>query len=224
MSENGVLSTYDSHQAKMMEELCIQVNEDDSIIGSISKYIAHRGIGILHRAFSVLIFNSENKLLIQQRSMDKITFPGFWANSCCSHPLFDKGETFSGVVDGVARAAIRKIPQELGINTDEFKHNDFNLIGRFQYKATDDTEWIEHEIDYVIGIHNDSEPNININEVMEYKWVSRNELFEFVTNNDNKIAPWFSTIIDIYLKDWWPENSTDYPDYNSIIIKAGVIT
>lgn len=224
MSESGVLSEYDTLQAEMMGELCIQVNEDDAVKGFISKYKAHRGNGILHRAFSVLIFNSQNKLLIQKRSMDKITFPGYWANSCCSHPLFNKDENESGVVDGVARAAIRKIPQELGINTDDFSENEFNLIGRFEYKASDDTEWIEHEIDYVIGIHRDCKLKLNSNEVIDYKWLSRDELVDFISDDSNKIAPWFSTIIDIYLKEWWPKNSNDYPENNQTIIKVGEIT
>ncbi len=208
----------------MMEELCIHVDGNDHVIGSVSKYAAHIGEGVLHRAFSVLMFNNENKLLIQRRSEDKITFPGFWANSCCSHPLFDKNETESGSAIGVAKAAIRKMPQELGLEINDISENDFNLIGRFEYQASDDTEWIEHEIDYVIGIHHEPNLNINPNEVMDYKWLSKKELTEFINDKTNKMAPWFLAIIKLYLNDWWPLSSEDYPEFNTSIINAGVLT
>jgi isopentenyl-diphosphate delta-isomerase type 1 len=77
----------------MAKDQCITVSEADNIVGHASKYDVHRFSpsqpkGVLHRAFSVFLFNSENKLLLQQRAAGKITFPGVWTNTCCSHPLY----------------------------------------------------------------------------------------------------------------------------------------
>ena len=82
------LQGYDEDQKEMMNENCIIVDENDKITGQDSKINCHLGNGKLHRAFSVLIFDSNEKLLIQQRADEKITFPSIWANSCCSHPLY----------------------------------------------------------------------------------------------------------------------------------------
>ena len=106
MDESDILNEYDVIQAEMMSEECIQVNAKDQVVGPVSKYIAHREKGVLHRAFSVLIFNNNNELLIQKRSLEKITFPGYWANSCCSHPLYIDGEMDTGTSNGVGMAAI----------------------------------------------------------------------------------------------------------------------
>ena len=99
---------YNSDQWKFMEEMCILVDSQDNQVGSESKKTCSSGevafsLGHLrnketgetlcHRAFSVFLFNSEGRLLIQRRSGDKITFPLFWANTCCSHPLNVEGET-----------------------------------------------------------------------------------------------------------------------------------
>ena len=83
---------YDQSQTEMMDEQVIIIDLDDAQIGSMSKVQSHLGEGTLHRAFSVLLFNSDNKLLIQKRAASKITFPSLWANSCCSHPLNNSDE------------------------------------------------------------------------------------------------------------------------------------
>ena len=90
------LQGYDEEQVRMMKEDCIVVDDNDNIIGSDSKVNCHIGEGKLHRAFSVLLFNSSGKLLIQKRAANKITFPSIWANSCCSHPLYTDKE-----IDGI---------------------------------------------------------------------------------------------------------------------------
>ena len=108
------LSKLDSSQLKMMEEMCLVVDDNDNAISSASKIDCHRGGGIRHRAFSVLIFDSENRLLMQQRAEEKITFPGIWANSCCSHPLdieFENGDSKEGDIN----ASKRKMFQEICI-------------------------------------------------------------------------------------------------------------
>jgi Isopentenyldiphosphate isomerase len=90
------LAKYDNSQTKFMNEALILVDEQDQVIRKISKVEAHLNSfnvnGLAHRAFSCFLFNSENKLLIHQRSRKKITFPLLWTNSCCSHPLYNQEE------------------------------------------------------------------------------------------------------------------------------------
>jgi isopentenyl-diphosphate delta-isomerase len=224
MGNTELLEEYDSIQAEMMAESCIMVDSSDTILGAVSKYSAHRDQGVLHRAFSVLMFNDENKLLIQRRSDQKITFPGVWANSCCSHPLSVEGENTTGDAHGVGNAAIRKLSQELGIDTKSFVSEDFNLIGRFEYSSKAEQGWIEHELDYVIGIHSNVLLNPNINEISDYKWLSKEELFDFCSDESNIIAPWFIAIIKLYLTNWWPKNSNDYPKYDLLIPDMGELS
>jgi isopentenyl-diphosphate Delta-isomerase len=104
--------------------------------------------GLLHRAFSVFLFNSKNELLLQQRATEKITFPDMWTNTCCSHPLGIPGETgveLPEAVEGVKRAAQRKLDHELGIKTAQVPFEDFKFLTRIHYKAPSDGKWGEHE-------------------------------------------------------------------------------
>lgn len=104
--------------------------------------------GLLHRAFSVFLFDDQNRLLLQQRASEKITFPDMWTNTCCSHPLSIPGETGSSLpesVDGVKRAAQRKLDHELGIKMEQVPFEDFHFLTRIHYKAPSDGKWGEHE-------------------------------------------------------------------------------
>lgn len=110
----------------MKNELCYHVDENDNILGIMSKFQAHRidpftQKAPLHRAFSVFLLKpistlpGEYELLLQQRSQNKLTFPLLWANSCCSHPIEGLGEDTADVVTGIVKAARRKLHHELGI-------------------------------------------------------------------------------------------------------------
>jgi isopentenyl-diphosphate delta-isomerase type 1 len=104
--------------------------------------------GLLHRAFSVFLFDSQNRLLLQQRATEKITFPDMWTNTCCSHPLGIPGETGTTLeesVQGVRRAAVRKLDQELGIKASQVPIDHFKFLTRIHYKAPSDGQWGEHE-------------------------------------------------------------------------------
>lgn len=104
--------------------------------------------GLLHRAFSVFLFNDKNELLLQQRATEKITFPDMWTNTCCSHPLAVSGETGSILADAVAgakRAAQRKLDHELGIKKEQVPFEKFRFLTRIHYKAPSDGKWGEHE-------------------------------------------------------------------------------
>ena len=196
----------DSTQASMMAEAVLQVDENDVIIGPMSKADSHFKAGALHRAFSVLLFNSDGKLLLQQRAHDKITFPSVWANSCCSHPLASQDEMEETDARGVKRAAIRKLDQELGISPTSLNIDDFHFVTKMRYSARMNAEWIEREIDHILLIKADVELNPNDNEVSAVKWVDSDELDAMLVADDseNIIAPWFRCIAArIMTPDWW---------------------
>lgn len=111
--------------------------------------------GLLHRAFSVFLFDSKNRLLLQQRASEKITFPDMWTNTCCSHPLGVPGETgaeLEAAVQGVRRAAQRKLDQELGIKAAQVPLDQFQFLTRIHYKAPSDGKWGEHESRYLFSL------------------------------------------------------------------------
>jgi isopentenyl-diphosphate delta-isomerase len=151
-SSNNELEGYDEEQIRLMDEVCIVLDDNDVPIGSASKKVCHLmeniDQGLLHRAFSVFLFDSQNRLLLQQRATEKITFPDMWTNTCCSHPLGIPGETGSGLdasVQGVRRAAVRKLDQELGIKASQVPIDNFKFLTRIHYKSPSDGKWGEHE-------------------------------------------------------------------------------
>ena len=206
VSELMAAQSSDSTQASMMAEAVLQVDENDVVVGPISKADSHYQSGSLHRAFSVLLFNSDGKMLLQQRAHDKITFPSVWANSCCSHPLASAEEMEEDNALGVKVAAIRKLDQELGISPDSIDINDFHFITKMRYSARMNADWIEREIDHILMIQADVELDPNPNEVSAVKWVSADELDAMLVDedSDNVIAPWFRCIAARLMnEDWW---------------------
>jgi len=196
----------DSTQASMMAEAVLQVDENDVVVGPMSKADSHFQSGSLHRAFSVLLFNSEGRLLLQQRAHDKITFPSVWANSCCSHPLASEDEMDETNARGVKIAAIRKLEQELGISPDSVDINDFHFITKMRYSARMNADWIEREIDHILMIQADVDLNPNPNEVAAIKWVNAEELDAMLIDveSDEIIAPWFRCIAARLMnEEWW---------------------
>jgi len=197
----------DEEQITLMSEAVIAVDELDNETGMASKVAAHYTAGQLHRAFSVLLFNQENKLLLQKRASHKVTFPNVWANSCCSHPLYSESERDLTDAMGVKRAAIRKLHQELGIDPNSISTDDFHFITKMMYSARMNHEWIEREIDHILIIKADVELNINENEVSDVKWVSEEELESILVSedlSDGEIAPWFRCIASrIMTEEWW---------------------
>lgn len=116
---SSALLRMDATQEKYLEERCILVDENDVVVGSETKRTCHLNVnieaGMLHRAFSVFLFNSKGELLLQRRSEAKITFPSCWTNTCCSHPLHCPDELEETDDMGVKRAVRRKLNHELGI-------------------------------------------------------------------------------------------------------------
>lgn len=201
-----VLAGSDSIQESLMAEAVIQVTENDEVVGPISKLDSHHGDGKYHRAFSVMLFDSSGRLLLQRRASHKITFPDVWANSCCSHPLHSEEEMELKNALGVKRAAVRKLEQELGIHPSQVPIDKFDFVTKMRYQARQDEDWIEREIDHCLVIHADVDVNPNPNEVSEIKWVSQADLEEMLVAEDdeNVIAPWFRCIAArIMNDDWW---------------------
>jgi len=203
---SDVLAGSDSTQESLMAEAVIQVTENDDVIGPISKLDSHHQHGKYHRAFSVMLFDSSGRLLLQRRASHKITFPDVWANSCCSHPLHSEEEMELKNALGVKRAAVRKLEHELGIHPSQVPIEKFDFVTKMRYQARQDEDWIEREIDHCLVIHADVDVNPNPNEVSEVKWVSQGELEEMLVSDDseNVIAPWFRCIAArIMNDDWW---------------------
>ena len=201
-----VLAGSDSIQESLMAEAVIQVTENDEVVGPISKLDSHHGDGKYHRAFSVMLFDSSGRLLLQRRASHKITFPDVWANSCCSHPLHSEEEMELKNALGVKRAAVRKLEQVLGIHPSQVPIDKFDFVTKMRYQARQDEDWIEREIDHCLVIHADVDVNPNPNEVSEIKWVSQADLEEMLVAEDdeNVIAPWFRCIAArIMNDDWW---------------------
>ena len=126
-----------STQEKYLEERCILVDENDKVLGSETKRICHLNhlclntnieAGMLHRAFSVFLFNHKGELLLQKRSNAKITFPSCWTNTCCSHPLHCPEELDETDDIGVKKAVRRKLNHELGIPPEQVKKQYLTLF------------------------------------------------------------------------------------------------
>ncbi|CAJ2513698.1 Uu.00g018170.m01.CDS01 [Anthostomella pinea] len=204
------LEGHDEEQIRLMDEVCIVLDNDDKPIGTASKKLCHLmsniDKGLLHRAFSVFLFDDQNRLLLQQRATEKITFPDMWTNTCCSHPLGIPGETGSNLPDsvaGVKRAAQRKLDHELGIKTEQVPFDDFHFLTRIHYKAPSDGKWGEHEIDYILFIKANVDLNSNPNEVQDTKYVTPEDLKELFKDPTLKFTPWFKLICESMLFEWW---------------------
>ena len=168
----------------MKEEQVILVNENDEQIGLMPKMEAHEK-ALLHRAFSVFVFNENNELMIQQRALEKYHSPGLWTNTCCSHQR--EGESN-------IEAGKRRLQEEMGFST-ELK----DTIS-FIYKAPFDNGLTEHEFDHILVGHFNGEPKLNPEEAHAYKWVTIEDLKEDMKTNPNIYTAWFKIIFDKYYK------------------------
>lgn len=209
-TQDADLAGYDEEQIRLMDEVCIVLDDNDVPIGSASKKVCHLmeniNKGLLHRAFSCFLFDSQNRLLLQQRASEKITFPDLWTNTCCSHPLgipTETGATLEAAVAGAKRAAQRKLDQELGIKAHQVPLEKFEFLTRIHYKAPSDGKWGEHEIDYILFIKADVDLDINPNEVQDTKYVSPDELKTMFSEGKLQFTPWFKLICQTMMFEWW---------------------
>ena len=161
-----------------MEEFVILVDEKDNQLGLMPKMEAHEK-AVLHRAFSVFIFNSKGELMLQQRAAHKYHSPLLWTNTCCSHQR--DGETN-------IEAGERRLVEEMGFKTN------LKEIFSFVYKAPFDNGLTEHELDHVMVGYFDGLPEINPEEVASFKWMSLEEVNADIKLHPNLYTAWFKII------------------------------
>ncbi len=165
-------------------ELVVLVNEADQQIGLMEKLEAHQK-GLLHRAFSVFLFNKKGEMLLQKRANTKYHSPNLWTNAVCSHPR--NGESYKN-------GAMRRLNEELGISTEI--EEKFHFI----YKADVGQNLWEHELDYVfVGIY-EGIFNLNPNEVSETRYISLVDLQKEMLSNPDNFTEWFKIILNKYLE------------------------
>jgi isopentenyl-diphosphate Delta-isomerase len=164
-----------------MQEVVL-VNPSDDPIGTMEKLEAHRK-GLLHRAFSVFIFNENDELLLQQRAVEKYHSGGLWTNTCCSHPTpYESLET----------AGSKRLQEEMGFTAP--LENRF----AFEYRVELDNGYTEHEFDHVLTGRYNGPVEPDPSEVMDYKWISLADLNEDIARNPERYTSWFKIIMDDY--------------------------
>lgn len=158
--------------------MVILVDETDEVIGYMKKMEAHKR-GLLHRAFSILVFDHENRLLMHQRAVSKYHSGGLWTNTCCSHQHQD---------EDTLTAAHRRLLEEMGFDCD--------LEERFSflYKAEMESGLTEHEYDHVVVGRYDGTVEINPHEVEAYEWLSWEELGQLLETEPERFTAWFKHI------------------------------
>lgn len=162
----------------------ILVDQNDNVMGTEEKLKVH-SLGLLHRAFSVFIFN-ENLLLLQQRARSLYHSGGLWSNTCCSHPLpFEK----------TSDAGARRLKEEMGFSLE------LRNVGKILYKHHCSNDMIEHELDHILlGDYNNQQIIVNEEEVMNYKWQPIDSIKQDLDEYPERYTKWFSQALDLALK------------------------
>jgi isopentenyl-diphosphate Delta-isomerase len=164
----------------------VLVDEEDRPLGTAPKLEAHQSGGRLHRAFSVYIFDSAGRMLLQRRAAGKYHFAGLWTNACCSHPQPD---------EPVADAARARLREEFGFDAE------LTPAFTFTYRATDPASGLtEHEFDHVFFGRFDGEPLPAPAEIGEWRWIPLPELAADVKARPERYTPWFRIALDEVLR------------------------
>jgi isopentenyl-diphosphate delta-isomerase len=161
-----------------MEELVVLVDEKNNQIGLMPKMEAHEK-ALLHRAFSVFVFNKKGELMLQQRAASKYHSPLLWTNTCCSHQRDGESNLAAGK---------RRLQEEMGFTTP------LKEVFSFVYKAPFDNGLTEHEFDHVLIGYFDGEPNINKQEAEAYKWMPLEAVKKDIEANPSNYTEWFKII------------------------------
>jgi isopentenyl-diphosphate Delta-isomerase len=157
----------------------ILVDKEDNMIGTMEKMEAHQK-GALHRAFSILVFNSIGEMLIQKRAKSKYHSGGLWTNACCSHPVLQ---------ENIATTARKRLQHEMGI--DSFPE----FLYKFTYQTNLDKNLIEHEVDHVFKAIFNGTPAINLEEAEDWKYISLDDLKRSIDSHPQEYTHWFKLII-----------------------------
>ncbi|MDY0001164.1 MAG: isopentenyl-diphosphate Delta-isomerase [Polyangia bacterium] len=176
-------------QVSFDDEPLILVDEEDRELGYSEKWECHRGEGLLHRAFSIFLFNGRGEVLLQQRSDEKPLWPLVWSNACCSHPR--RGESLEG-------ATRRRLLEELGVQTE------IERVFSFSYHARWRDVGSERELCHVYLGTWDGEVEVNPREVAEIRWVSSADLDEEIARAPEDLSPW--------MKLEWSRLKEEHPD------------
>lgn len=168
-----------------MSEQIILVDEENNVLGEMEKMEVHEK-GLLHRAFSVMIFNDKKEILIHKRAKEKYHCGGLWTNACCSHPR--RNET-------VVEAGQRRLKEEMGFEIDELKEHH-----SFIYKAPFDNGLTEHELDFLLTGRYNEAPMPNAEEVEDWKYMEVSELKKDVVEQPELYTPWFRIIMKDHLE------------------------
>jgi len=163
-------------------EKVILVNEQDIALGTMEKLEAHEK-GLLHRAFSIFIFNSNKELLLQRRALTKYHSAGLWTNTCCSHPRPE---------EEAINAARRRLKEEMGFDTE------LNFKVKFLYKTPFENGLTEHELDYIFVGHYNLQPTINHDEVDSFKWMSIDQIKQEIKSSPQNFTSWFKIAINSF--------------------------
>ncbi|WP_164111754.1 MULTISPECIES: isopentenyl-diphosphate Delta-isomerase [Sphingobacterium] len=153
----------------------VLVDEHDQTIGEMDKLLAHEQ-GLLHRAFSVFIFNAQGELLLQQRADSKYHGGGLWTNTCCSHPQLD---------EDIHCAALERLEYEMGIRC-ELRH-----LYSFVYNEPVENYLIEHELDHIFIGHSNQTPTPHPLEVQDYKWMRPAAIIIDLLEHPRRYTVWF---------------------------------
>ena len=164
----------------MIEEKVILVNENDEQLGLMTKLEAHKK-ALLHRAFSVFIFNDKNELMLQQRATNKYHSPSLWTNTCCSHQRDGESNIEAGK---------RRLKEEMGFATD--LHESISFI----YKVSFDNGLTEHEYDHLLLGKFNGQPIINETEVASWKWMLLDDIKVDIALHPDSYTEWFKIIFD----------------------------
>ena len=181
-----------------MPETLILVDEKDNIIGTEEKLKTHID-GLLHRAFSVMIFNNKGQLLIQKRARNKYHSAGLWANSCCGHPRLGEDNM---------KAAKRRLQEELGVSCDLVK------ISELKYSLKLQNGLYEKEYTHIFAGKYDGILKLNPDEVSEVKWEAPNELQKKSTLIPEHYASWFNLYLSKYYKEIFAKSAIKVCKYN----------
>jgi isopentenyl-diphosphate Delta-isomerase len=177
MEQVGLQSSAGLGGAVTDVEALILVDGTDREVGYLDKVRCHTGRGVLHRAFSLLIFNSRRELLVQQRAASKRLWPLYWSNSCCSHPR--RRETME-------TATRRRLGEELGLSCA------LQFLFKFEYQAQFDATGAEHELCSVYIGRSDAPPRINRDEIDAWRWVGPERLDQELAGPEaERFTPWF---------------------------------
>jgi isopentenyl-diphosphate delta-isomerase len=162
----------------------VLVDSQDNELGKMEKLEAHEK-GLLHRAFSIFLFNSKGEMLIQQRALSKYHSPGLWTNACCSHPAPN---------ESIIQAGNRRLKEELGLSTELV--DAFN----FEYRETFENNLTEHELDHVLVGYSEENPILNQEEAKDYRWITWANLLEEIDLNPEKFTIWFKIILTKHIE------------------------